>query len=296
MSLKVIILFAIVAATLGSTADEAFTFGCVAADLKEKGLLDADFPSEAVTSVEECRKALAKQLQTFSVGFKGLLKESATIKYDCVYDKLVEGHVREFINIQESFIEQEKLTADVYKTQNDKIQKATREVFKSAAEACDSDPTYAGIFDFYLGIKNQSLAVLQEKYCYAKLCVKDRRLIKPYDIDVNPHKINVDGVNCDTIVDTYKSKKLKVINDELKKTSPTASDNPCVKAFTNSRTELGLAFDILEYLGVSFDANRTNRKSLMKQLELSEKTLAECVNQNMGWFESLYRSAIKLFN
>jgi hypothetical protein len=73
-------------------------------------------------------------------------------------------------------------------------------ILEDAKKNCESDLTYAELFDDLLRIRNGVVDNLSQNYCFRKFVV-EKNLIKSRDFDVNPRKINTQSINCHAIIE-----------------------------------------------------------------------------------------------
>jgi DNA-binding protein H-NS len=248
---------------------------CMALTLKQKGMLESDFPSANVDS-SQClfltiiMKSLVNQ-------FYEKFDTEVSINADCAKEKLDEKDFLSYL-MKKDVIEmstelsQEKIIEMSTKNKND-----MRRVLDETATECDSDKTWAGIFDDVLGIKNTTQAVLEEDYCVLSHLL-DNNVITLDNFDRNPEKIDTSNLDCKTIVEN-KLKKLKAdVKKAYEEKGLRGPKIEClVNKFTDSHLNIMLGMKELEKLDITPAQRAQNKGRLEESLQGFLQTIFACV-------------------
>lgn len=76
-----------------------------------------------------------------------------------------------------------------------------------------------------MGIKNETLEVLQHDYCLSKFAVNNKLLV---NVEINRHHIDIDSVNCDYIIQIKRSKSEKNLSDKISTIQGAEISLPCI--------------------------------------------------------------------
>jgi hypothetical protein len=182
--------------------------------LRVRNKLDADFPSEKVGGFL-CSLTMNAVVSSIRENFEGELSKNEALKADCVMKNFKEEGVIDDMILRDVVLTSNRLSdekrEEKFKAAQDKLKKK----FEDAAKKCESDPSYAGLFDEILQIKNESLAVLTENYCTTTF-VNESGLINLEDVDANPNNIGTTNINCDEIILNLRQQHEADVRKELK--------------------------------------------------------------------------------
>ena len=153
----ILVIFAIISQMKCNSAEEE-SEACMIKLLKEKGLLNSDFPNS--NHIARCF-LMSSIISSLESGFYLKFDDKEGIDADCVKNEL---KVKKFIYyvIKMEIIEKSKNMPeeDIKKTLNENKQEM-KNILNEAATTCNSDPKRGGIFDDVLDIKNTSQAGLE---------------------------------------------------------------------------------------------------------------------------------------
>lgn len=251
---------------------------CVVQYLKDKGRLEDDFPAPASIEVAKCRLVMPIIIKAFEGALCAKLTEKESIKADCVMKEIKHGGALEFMLMQEVVVMTAGLDEDDSRQKLEDIKENLRLIFESAAKICDSDPTYAGLFDDVLEIKNESMAVLRQNYCFTKFVIESK-LIDVTDVDVNPKKIVTSNIDCTALIKSNRIERERKLLDTLKSKNLSREQTQCIRdKFQIERAfDSNLALEVIDQLDVSLEVRRINRENIAKQLENFIKSVFNCV-------------------
>lgn len=251
---------------------------CVVQYLKDKERLDPDFPVPASIEVSKCRLVMPIIMKAFEGALCSKLAEKESIKADCVMKEIKRAGAMELMLMQEVIVMTEGLNEEDMQLKLEEIKESLRIVFEAAAATCDSDPTYAGIFDDVLEIKNESLAVLRQNYCFTKFVIESK-LIDVKDIDVNPKKIVTSNIDCKTLIKNNRIERERKLLDTLKTRNLSKEQTQCItdKFQIERAFDSNLALEVIDQLDVSLEVRRVNRENIASRLESFIKSIFICV-------------------
>lgn len=247
---------------------------CMIKTLKEKRLLNSDFPYPQPPAM--CF-LIESVISTMEDGFYTKFDEKDTINADCVKKEL-KDHEFIYYVLKKEMIEtsNQLLKENIYEMLNQN-QNDIKKVLNEAAEACHSDSTWAGIFDELLDITNTSKPVLEQNYCYLKTSI-DKNLIFIGNFDINPHKIDTSKVDCDAVIEGIKAEiDEKIRNEYQKKDIPNHQIDCVINSFKNSRFyDVTIALESLEKNKVDPIVRGKNKEKLTPQLQPGVIMLFSC--------------------
>lgn len=275
MKVFLTILFLIITGSLvNSDRTDDDVNACMIKMIKDKGLIDEDFPYRG-----QPRSCFLVQtiLSSMEDGFYSRFDDKKEIKVNCVKSELKKNNfvilaMKKEVIESSQLLSRENINKMLEKNKND-----MQKVLNNAAVACQSDPTWSGIFDEILGITNTSQVVLEQKYCLLKISI-DKNLIKVGDFDINPHKIDTTNVDCSKILEDRKAEIDQTLRDEYeKKGLPNNSVECVIRNFRSSRFyDVTIAIECLEKNDFDPAVRAENKERLAPQLQSGISGLFSC--------------------
>lgn len=253
---------------------------CVAQYLKDVKSLEADFPIPADLEKSKCRLVMPLIMAAFESALCSKLAMEDTVKPDCVMAEIKKDGVMEYMLMQEIIVMTKGLDEETVKQKLEDIKEKLRISFENAAKVCDSDPSYGGLFDDILEIRNESLAVLRQDYCFTKFVI-DSKLIDVKGVDVNPKKIATSNIDCPTMIKNNRIEREKALAETLKRKNLPKEQIQCtMDKFQIERAfDSNLALEVIDQLDVSIEVKRINREKIAVQLENFIKSVFVCAGQ-----------------
>jgi hypothetical protein len=253
---------------------------CIAQYLKEKNILEAEFPIPPELDAAQCRLFVPLIVAAFESALCSKLAAEENIKADCVMKTIKKENSIDLMLMQEIVVMTRGLDEEKVKEKLESSKEKLRISFEKAAKDCDSDPAYGGLFGEILEIKNESLAVLRQDYCFTKFVVESK-LIDVKDIDVNPKKIATSNIDCTAMIKSNRSEREKKLMETLKKRKLSQDQIQCtMDKFQIERAfDSNLALEVIDQLDVSIEVKRTNREKIARQLENFIKSVFICAGQ-----------------
>lgn len=258
------------------SASTGAAHGCLAQYLQQNGILETDFPSEPAANCF----LISTIISTFEDAIYKKFNDKEGINADCVKTELkskkfFDHALKKEVIEMSKLIDDEKADAMLKKTKID-----MKDILENVAVDCKSDPKWAGIFDDVLGVKNTSLAVLEQDYCYLKNSL-DKNLIKIQNIDRNPDNIDTSMVDCDALVKS----KIDLLKDDMKKKyEEQGLGGPQIECTISKLTEGNfphtmIAIGVLEKLNLPRDVLQKNKEDLSASMQHAMLGVFRCVLQ-----------------
>ena len=252
---------------------------CIAKYLKDRNKLEDSF-SVPENIEPTCQLLMPIIMKTFEIVLCKKLADKESIKAECVIDGLRHEGALEYMLKQELILMSSELKEDESKLRLEEVKEKLRIIFEETARICKSDPTYAGLFNDILEIKNESLAVLRQDYCFTKFVIESK-LIDVQDVDFNPKQIVTSNIDCQTMIKNNRIEREKKLLEAFKNRNITKEQLQCIKdKFQIDRAfDSNLALEVIDQIDVSLEVRKKNRAKIAKQLENFVKSVFMCVGK-----------------
>jgi hypothetical protein len=269
-----IVFLAITGSFVKSDRSDDDADACMIKILMDKGLLNRDFPYSGTPSSCYLMQTIISSLEN---GFYEKFDEKESIKADCVKQELKNNDFVYQVTKKEMIEKSKLISREEINQMLDENKKDIKKVLNDAAEDCDSDPTWAGIFDEYLDITNTSKPVVEQNYCSLKTSI-DKNLIDIGDFNINPHNIDTSKVDCDAIIEDMKTESNEKIRSEYKKKGISNDKVECVmNSLKNSQFfDVLIAISGLEKNNIDPAVRAQNKEKLNSQLQSGFIGLFSC--------------------
>lgn len=241
-------------AALCSAEENHFRTGeaCITQYLKAKGKLNADFQSSGSPS-SHCRLIIPLAVQMIKTNINDRVKKEIPNESDCLTEELDNQGTIDYL-LKISVIGNNKLLSEIGRqTQLEETRSQFKADLENIAIQCETDDkNFINIFHDNLGIKNETLEAFQHQYCLTKYAM-DNKFLELDNVEMNPHHIDLESVNCDYIVDVEKSKNEKELSDKLSSTPAGGRSSDCIlKAFRSNKVfGWNVSLQVLNYLDVA---------------------------------------------
>lgn len=183
------------------------TFLCLAAYAKTKGIKDPAFDSvEYDTTKDECVQLRHKFISNVRNEIRDkITKAQIHPKYtNCIYEKLTAN---------ESFVNS-MIKAAIYEysgvsepSGEHSTVRTVLDYIKTSVVACKSETDFGEEFDSIFETEKKSkknVTDYQEEYCVKKYLIKNNLIdTVMYNVEPNPHSINVTGLNCADMIKKF---------------------------------------------------------------------------------------------
>lgn len=255
---------------------------CIARYLMERNKLEHDFPIANTADLENafCRLVMPIVLKSFENVLCQKMREKESINHDCVMDFLKKEGALDYMFKQEVILMSKSLTEEDSKFRLEDVKEQLRNIFEEAARICDSDPTYAGLFNDILEIKNESLAVLRQDYCFIKFAIESK-LLEVQDVDFNPKKIVTSNIDCQTMIKKNRAEREKKLLETMRTRNLTEDQIHCVRdKFQIERAfDSNLALEVIDHIDVPLEVRRANRERIAEKLEKFIESIFICIGR-----------------
>lgn len=246
-----------------SAVDSTYHDGeaCLIQYLQTRGKLDAAFKS----TVKPSPNCVFAMPLTKMVVRKSILEQTAKdipSHSDCLMAKF------DSLQTVDLLIKTNVVHDSADKTELQSTRNALRDDLKTIMSHCETnDAKFAAIFDSYLGIKNETLAVLQQDYCLAKH-VADNKIFDLKTVDLNPHQIDTGNLDCNQMVDQLRNDAEKELADKISTLPKGQRILRCVvDAYQNGKVfDSGIALKVLYSLDVPTELQESEKVRLTQKL------------------------------
>lgn len=181
------------------------SFNCLAAYAKAKGISDPMFESiDYDISSDECVEIRQKFIGEIRREIRSKIAESEILPKhsNCVYEKLTASE-----SFVDSLIKAAALENSGSSEQVGGLKRTVDTVLdfvKSSLVYCESESSIIDQFDaLFRGAKKavKNVTDFEEEYCVKKYLIKNNLIDAVlYNVDPNPHNINVTGLNCEEMI------------------------------------------------------------------------------------------------
>lgn len=190
---------------LVSSADIPSKFECLGAYVKSKGITNPAFDSITYdSSMEECMQLRQKFISEIRQEIRSKINDVEILpKYSkCIYDKMAgsESFVNSLITAAALESIGEIKAAGKFKNSVDTI----LEYIKSSVIECKIKTDFGDEFDALFEAEKKAVKNVtdyEKEYCVKKYLVKNNLIdTTAYIVELNPHRINVTGLNCEETI------------------------------------------------------------------------------------------------
>lgn len=258
---------------------------CLVEYLKAVGKLNSDFQSTAPPSPLVCHYAAPLAMKMVKSIILDDLKTEIPNESVCLTrDIEVQRAVENVIKI--ALIENSKFLIDTEKqTQVSEARKEFKAVLvEVAVHYCEADQKqFINIFRDVFGEKNETTEASQYEYCLAKYAVENNYL-ELGNVDLNPHKIDAESVNCDNIVADERGKAEREIRNIISVLQGSNGSMDCVLNAYRSSNAFGwqVTVKVLDYLDFSKETNESEtdkNNAVLRNFIWS--TISTCAKSNI---------------
>lgn len=264
---------------------------CVVQHLKDNNKLEKDFPFPDGVDTSDCQIIMPLLMRVSEDMLRLKLSRKESIKADCVMVEMKKSDGLDYIFIHD-VVQWSKgsIEADDIK-KYEKFDKTLKEIFENAAIICESDPSYGGLLDEVVKIKNESLPVLQQNYCFTKYAIESK-LIDVEDVDYNPKKIDTSIVDCTVMIKNKKVEKEEKLLDVLRTLKLAPEKIQCVvENFQMDRNfDWNLAFQVIEQLEIPTEVRIRNGEIIAQNLKNLSRSMFVCIEIPVVEYEKFKES------
>lgn len=259
------------------TADVDSGNACIIEYLKHKGKLGSDFPAPNRT-LSGCDFAMRITVSATRKYVASMLAEKPSIVADCVTTQLEKADFVDYL-LKEQIIESSRhLPFEQIVSNRNEVKTTIKGILAHAASTCNSDATYAGLYDKYLNNRNRTESDFQENYCFAKYA-NDTNTIQIRNVNINPENIDVSLLDCNPVIEKERERIERKLNKNFKERKLSQAIIDCVMKSIKSGNmfEKIIALNVLNNLKLSLDVKRNNTERISKDIKEISMNILRCV-------------------
>lgn len=257
ISLFCVVLYATIYCSAGESdypLGEVLGEACAVQYLKEKGKLNESLQSTIPPS-PRCRLVVPYVAQFTTSFFQDeIAKEYPQNVAECLINELdksepFDSYLKaDLIECSSLFNSSEKITQ--LKEANDQVQDVLKEIKVKCGTVGSNTTNYNNTLDDY-----------QYDYCMVKYAI-DHQLVELENIEINPHLIDTDSVNCTNIVNIERSKTEKKYSDKMSATETDQKSLDCaMNEFRNvNMFDWKVASGLIKRLDIQGQTYRISKK------------------------------------
>lgn len=250
---------------------------CVVQYLKGKGKLTESFPSTGSPS-SLCRLVIPASVQIVNGNVKYQVGKEFPNEVDCLTAEFENKDGVDYL-LQLDLIRSSSLSASAKNTQLENTKSQFKDMLEEIAVQCHvDDKNFVKLFNEALGIKNETLEAHQNEYCMAKYVFVDNQLLEVNNVDINPHRIETNSVNCEYLIDIERSNAEKELSDKLSATETGQSSLNCVvNAFRSGNMfNYRVALKVLGTLDITSQEKERETNKISKKISEFVLTTVAC--------------------
>jgi hypothetical protein len=238
---------------------------CLVQYLQTKGKLSADFPS-AEPAPPDCDFETQLFIHVIKASVFNSIEDEIPNAASCLIKQVDDNkEVVDYIVKINLLATSRSVNESERPTQVEATRNQLKEDLAKIATHCLTDyKQFINIFiDLRLGLKNDSLTVLQHDYCLAKYAV-DNQLVEFGEVEINPRHIDLDSFNCEQILEADRNKSAKYFNDANAETFKGEEAMNCaVNVYKNDRIyDWRVALLVIKNLDFSVETKRVETAKL----------------------------------
>ncbi len=241
---------------------------CIVQYLIAKGKLDEPFQSVQQPS-SGCLLVIPLTLQILKSTAKDEITNEFPHEADCLTDEFDQRETFDYLIKMDLIKISSLLSASVRRIRLEQTKEQLNDELKGIANQClVDDEKFVRFFNENFGPRDETLELYQREYCLAKYVV-DNRLLELTNVNLNPHYIDLDRINCDSIIDVERSKTENELSDKLSATEAGRGSMDCVMNAFKSADAFGykIAFIVLNNVNVTSEVKEVERIKITKKLD-----------------------------
>ncbi len=238
---------------------------CLVQHLRGKGKLSSEFPT-AIEPSENCVARVSGVLESLRSFIDNAIKEELSHESECLL-RAIENR-ETIVHFTMIFVLRlnKLMNENDLDTQLNTTRMQLKEDLEAIAAECQVDEIkFVKLFHKNLGIRNETLAVLEYEYCITKYCI-DHEFLELGNYIMNPNNISTDNINCTYIIDMDRNRAEQEFADEYITTTEAKEAQECILQLY--RTEQQYEWYIaLKVLSNEVNARRTKESDVIKATE-----------------------------
>lgn len=190
---------------------------CTVPYLKHSGRLNVNFPIDSSQSVPPiiCYQVYRQSVNVVKSLFFGEIEADLPAHADCLTKEFGDKNDVEHILAIRLIDDTEFLNETEKEEQLIAARKKLSDELDRISDHCQNDKqAFINVFTVPLGIKNETVEAHQANYCLAKYAA-DNRILDFSNVEMNPHNIDTENVNCDNVIDRQKAKSEREIRNAV---------------------------------------------------------------------------------
>lgn len=254
---------------------------CLVQYLKRKAKLTNDFPSTIQPS-PKCRLVMPLTLQIIRETLVDEIKEKVPNDSECLIKELDNQETVDQVIKISVIHESRSLSENEVTTQLEAARNQLKRDLENIAIQCNTvDERFTQIFNEYLGIKNETLEVLQYEYCIAKY-IADNSFLPLDNVELNPHHIDISKVNCNNIIDKDRKESIEKLRNKIISNSIDEHSSECVlNAYKRDNIfEWGLALKVLSIVELPKETMESGKLRVTQNIGSFGGTTTACILSN----------------
>lgn len=266
------ILFVLITATLSSGADSVpGEEVCLVQHLISKGKLSDIFKSLEPPALA-CQLTLPLTFKMLKSAIVSQIQDEVPQHADCLITEFKNREAMDHLIKIRALSRTEVLNRTEQATAFAAATYDFKTVLDQIATACEADNKQLfGIFNDFMRFKNRS----DQHYCLTKYAV-DHNLLLLENVQVNPHRIDTDSVDCYQIVEVERNRKEMELSSALNQSNSDVLVKNCImQVFRNdNRFDLDAHHVAINYLSISAEEKQVESKRIEDKLaEIRSKVL-----------------------
>lgn len=238
---------------------------CLVQHLKGQGKLSSDFQS-VIEPAENCVDRMSTLMESLRSSIENEINKDMSYESNCLLGGMdnrntIVHFAMIFVLRLNKLMNENDLDIQLKKTRTQ-----LRQDLESIATECKVDDTnFVKLFHKNLGIRNETLDVLEYEYCITKYCV-DNQFLELGNYVMNPNNITTDNINCTSIVDIDRKKAEQEFADEHITTTEAEEAKVCIMQLYRTEQQYEW-FIALKVLSNEVNARRTKESDVIKATE-----------------------------
>lgn len=238
---------------------------CLVQHLKVKGKLSNDFQS-VIEPAENCVDRMSILLEDMRLSIENDINKNMSHDSKCLLGAMENRDT--FLDFTMIFVLRlnKLMNENDLEIQLEKTRSQLRQDLESIATECKADHTnFVKLFHKNLGIRNETLEVLEYEHCITKFCV-DNRFLEFGNYVMNPNNITTENINCTSILAEDRKKAEQEFADEYITTTEAKEAKDCMMQLYRTEQQYEW-FIAVKVLSNEVNARRTKESDVIKATE-----------------------------
>lgn len=252
---------------------------CVTKYLVKMEKLERDFVGRFSMRINstQCDRVITSTLDEVVKLITRKFERCKMIRNDCLLRKMKSRGAIDYFFMLE-VLRMQTMETEMSKKFEDSTIRKLKIILADIAEDCDSDESYAGIFDDYLECENRPLSLLQENHCLTKFAIESK-IIHLESSDKLPPHVSSSKLRCRTVISKFRIRNEKNFLKNLRSQELEESRVKC--AMERFKNELGfkiqLAKETLRNLNLSKESKRKSHEKIHEKEKSMLNFVMECL-------------------